>query len=392
MKMKVAGLAFMIIAGVFVFTRTRDVPPSDLRDAVGDNFDDLQRVKASATKEAEVGSPGTDHRLDFYRTLPDVRKLADPVASLLKGSDADKAGLDEAADLCGKISLADTQRECFSITRAAKYFSPAAVDICGHRTYDSDKVTCLRSIANQTITDPEAKICGKMVHDSDRMKCLKASGRPWEDSRSGFPGQGAGLNDADSICKSQYYDNDKLKCRQFVGGVKHFSPLAVDVCSRLRYKHAQVKCLKIISNQMITDPEARACGGTRVTADMDKIDCLKAINRPYPNSTRYDENADPDLLGQGTSDPGNICEKMVYAVNTRQCHQFVAGVEYFSPAAVDVCSRLLGEYEPFECLGIIANKKIPDSEAKLCGKLPSAANGSQVDTDSAKMACLRAIK
>ena len=79
--------------------------------------------------------------------------------------------------VCKNLSFESDRNKCLEIIRPHNYFDNQALAICASFTFDSNKFQCLTNIAEKQYEAYEIDACKNKSFDSDKLTCLKVNGR-----------------------------------------------------------------------------------------------------------------------------------------------------------------------------------------------------------------------
>lgn len=87
-------------------------------------------------------------------------------------------GIERAEKLCQSMGFPNEVLKCVRAVKGARYFEPAAVDVCADRAFSSEKQVCLESIRDQQYTATGIETCKSLAFSSKIVDCLKEAGKP----------------------------------------------------------------------------------------------------------------------------------------------------------------------------------------------------------------------
>lgn len=88
-------------------------------------------------------------------------------------------GRDEAYHVCQSMSFQSDVIACIQFVNATPYFQTDVIPVCVTYTFDQEKFTCLRAIANKVYAAYEVKTCSELTFTSEQMKCFLRLGLPY---------------------------------------------------------------------------------------------------------------------------------------------------------------------------------------------------------------------
>lgn len=188
-------------------------------------------------------------------------------------------GLYQTAQYCAQLQDETESVRCMQGNAAANWSSLPALRICDQLSFDSEKTSCVLSLLNQVIEEPEARVCDSQSFPEDKWNCLKKVQRPYRWRTFFKVNPDPGKNAVAQMCEQFFFDEDKNACVALMSRTELFTVDAVHSCSRFFSDADKLQCLESISNKFYFPFESDRCES--LFADHDKLRCFSGFKRRY---------------------------------------------------------------------------------------------------------------
>lgn len=97
--------------------------------------------------------------------------------SVLFASSLFAADRNQAYDLvCRPMTFQPDRAQCLQAIENARYFNDRALKTCANVDFDSEKISCLRAIADKNYQSYEIDTCANQTFDSEKISCFQQRG------------------------------------------------------------------------------------------------------------------------------------------------------------------------------------------------------------------------